>query len=93
MMMTFDPSVRAPHPGALADYAGSYVDAEYLERTDPLTMLRLGQLLRVALSAYDEDCVWAARRAGATWQEIGDTLGIARQNAQRKFSAPPDSEW
>lgn len=86
MMMTTDPSARAPRPGALADYAGSYVDHEYLDRTDPLTMLRLGQALRVALRAYDEDCVWAARRAGATWQEIGEALGMARQNAQRKFS-------
>src|SRR3954462_3917735 len=77
---------HAPNPGVLADYAASYVDDDYLRRTDPLTMLRLGEAVRIALRAYDERCVYAARSAGASWQEIGDTLGMARQNAQRRYS-------
>jgi hypothetical protein len=84
--MGMDSSARAPAPGALADYTASYTDPDYLGRTDPLTMLRLAAAVRVALRAYDEECVHAARRAGATWEEIGDALGMARQNAQRKFS-------
>ena len=89
-MMTMDKNARAPGPGALADYARSYVDRDYLSRTDPLTMLRLGGALRVALRAYDEECVWAARKAGAIWQEVGEALGMARQNAQRKYSHLPE---
>src|SRR5687768_14066942 len=88
--MTIDPDARAPDPGALADYAGSYVDADFLARTDPLTMLRLADAMRVALRAYDEACVHAARQAGATWAEIGENLGMARQNAQRKYSHLPE---
>ena len=87
--MTMDPSARAPDPGPLADYTRGYTDADYLARTDPLTMLRLGGALRTALRAYDEECVAAARMAGATWQEVGDALGMERQNAQRKYSHLP----
>lgn len=87
--MPMNPNVRAPEPGALAGYAGSYVDPEYLARTDPLTMLRLADAMRVALRAYDKECVFAARMAGATWREIGDALGTERQNAQRKYSHLP----
>jgi hypothetical protein len=87
--MAMDPDARAPKPGALTDYAASYVDSEYLARTDPLTMLVLGNDVRRALRSYDEECVYAARMAGATWQEIGDALGMPRQNAQRKYSHLP----
>lgn len=84
--MTFDPNARPPEPDdALAQYAGRYVDDDYLARTDPLRMLRLGENLRLALRRYDRECVRAARKAGATWQEIGEAVGMARQNAQRKF--------
>jgi hypothetical protein len=89
-MMTMNPDARAPAPGALADYAKSYADRKYLAQTDPLAMLRLGQAVRVALRAYDESCVHAARTAGASWQEIGEALGMARQNAQRKFGHLPE---
>lgn len=85
-MMT---NVAAPDPGPLADYACSYVDPDYLDRTDPLTMLRLAEAMRVALRAYDERCVFAARMAGATWQEVGDALGMPRQNAHRRYSHLP----
>jgi hypothetical protein len=89
--MTMNRDARAPDPGdPLAEYARSYVDPDYLARTDPLTILRLGQAIRVALRAYDEASVHAARQAGATWQEIGDALGMARQNAQRKYSHLPE---
>src|SRR3712207_4222281 len=83
--VSMDPDARAPDPGALADYAASYSDADYLARTDPLTMLRLAQATRTALRAYDEDCVAAALAAGATWEEIGQATGMARQNAHRKY--------
>lgn len=88
--MVMDPDAKAPDPGSLAKYAASYVDDNYLGRTDPLAMLRLAQALRVALRAYDEECVYAARMAGATWEEVGEAIGMARQNAQRKFSHLPE---
>ena len=88
--MTMDPDARAPDPGVLEDFTRSYSDEDYLARTDPLTMLRLADTVRGALRAYDEECVYAARMAGATWAEIGDALGMARQNAQRKYSHLPE---
>lgn len=30
-----------------------------------------------------------ARSHGATWEEIGETLGVSRQAAQQRFSKPP----
>ena len=89
-MMTMDPTTRAPDPGPVADYAASYNDPDYLARTDPLTMLRLAEAMRVAMRAYEEECVFAARMGGATWQEVGEALGMARQNAQRKYSHLPE---
>lgn len=32
--------------------------------------------------------VLAAREAGATWKDIGTTLGISKQAAQKRFAAP-----
>jgi hypothetical protein len=88
--MAMDPDARAPDPHMVANYSESYTDADYLARTDPLTMLRVNNNMRVALRAYDESCVHAARQAGATWAEVGDALGMARQNAQRKYSHLPE---
>ena len=31
------------------------------------------------------ETVGAARRAGATWQQVGDAFGITRQAAQQRF--------
>lgn len=39
-----------------------------------------------------ERAVLAARRAGATWQEIGDTLAVTRQAAFKRFGKPVDPE-
>lgn len=82
-----NPSALAPEPREpLPGYTISYSDGDYLKRTDPLTMLRLNDAVRTALRAYDEDCVFAARQAGASWEDIGQATGMARQNAQRKWS-------
>ncbi|WCB91722.1 hypothetical protein DSM104299_00398 [Baekduia alba] len=93
MMMTsqydpamMDPEARAPDPHLVTNYSTSYSNEDYLSRTDPLTMLRVNDNMRIALRAYDERCVAVARRAGATWEEIGQAVGMAKQNAQRKWS-------
>jgi hypothetical protein len=80
------PGTGVPDTARVADYTRSYSNPEYLATADPLTMLRLNEALRTALRAYDEECVAAARRAGATWEQIGQAVAIPRQNAQRKWS-------
>lgn len=84
--MSMNPDARAPDPHLVTNYSTSYSNADYLSRTDPLTMLKVNDNMRTALRAYDESCVAAARRAGATWAEIGQAAGMERQNAQRKWS-------
>ena len=37
-IVAMDPNARAPDPGALADYAGSYTSADYLARTGEETL-------------------------------------------------------
>ena len=44
--------------------------------------------IRAAEAALDRDVLdaaRAAREAGATWQEIGEAVGISMQGAQQKF--------
>ena len=73
----------APTPSAdLRRLAQRYLDTGNL---DALGMLANGQSTRAALSSYDEQCVRAARDANATWSDVGDALGLARQNAERKY--------
>jgi hypothetical protein len=36
------------------------------------------------------DVVQLVREAGATWEEIGEVLGISRQAARQRFSKPRD---
>lgn len=55
-------------------------------RTSPvLEVLAERRRLASRLDSYELELVAAARDAGHTWVEIGDALGIARQNAERKF--------
>ena len=43
---------------------------------------------RDALARIEFDAVQTAREAGATWEDIGDELGISRQAARRRFEVP-----
>lgn len=49
-------------------------------------MLRAGPPTRDAIREYEDACVIAARKQGATWGEIGRALNMARQNVQRRFA-------
>jgi hypothetical protein len=51
----------------------------------------LNRAFRSALEVYDWQCIDAAGEAGASWRDIGEALGIPRQNAQRKYARRP--EW
>jgi hypothetical protein len=91
--MTMNPKARAPRPKSVELPARVYADPEQTARMDPLSMLTFGKATRLALDYYEHEVATAARKAGATWQEIGAALGIPRQNAQRKFSRPNPVRW
>lgn len=44
--------------------------------------------MREAIARAEYDAVQLARAAGATWEAIGDELGISRQAARRKYGQP-----
>lgn len=56
--------------------------------TDPLQALR--ELSRVdrELEELRRDRVEAARRQGATWDQIGESLGMSRQSAWEYYTRP-----
>jgi hypothetical protein len=43
-----------------------------------------------ALRKLQRQLVEEARRSGRSWTEIGASLGISKQSAWERFSAPPD---
>lgn len=54
---------------------------------DPLVALRVLADSEVEIDRIRRDRVRAARAAGASWQQIGDALGISRQSAWESFTA------
>ena len=54
--------------------------------TDPRAGLRAVASLRVLADTLELRQVEAALRAGMTWQEIADALGVSRQAAHKKHS-------
>jgi hypothetical protein len=81
------PNIAAVMPDeALASFMRSLADPKYAERAHggAVTMLRLLEPIRIGLRQHEEKLVMEARRQGATWQDIGDALGIARTNAHSR---------
>jgi hypothetical protein len=62
------------------------VVAESLPR-DPLSALRVLTESEHELDRIRRMQVIAARAAGASWQQIGDALGVTRQSAWESFTA------
>ena len=60
--------------------------AESLPR-DPLSALRVLTESEHELDRIRRTQVIAARAAGASWQQIGDALGVTRQSASESFTA------
>jgi hypothetical protein len=56
----------------------------------PLEGLCESARLSAAVDKLQRHLVGQARNAGRTWTEIGASLGIRRQAAWERFSAPPD---
>lgn len=54
---------------------------------DPLAALRVLADTESQLDRMRRDRVIAARAGGASWQQIGDALGVSRQSAWEAFTA------
>jgi hypothetical protein len=53
---------------------------------DPLRNLRTLTEARAALTAFEPFLVREARRGAASWDEIGQALGVSRQGAHRRHA-------
>src|SRR5215472_17189023 len=53
----------------------------------PISRLGAARRLREAAEGLEAAQVAAARKAGATWIEIGDCYGLTKQGAQQRFRA------
>ncbi|HUN37505.1 MAG TPA: hypothetical protein VMU95_36375 [Trebonia sp.] len=59
-----------------------------LEAADePMGRLEAARRLREAAEELESAQVEAARKAGATWHEIGASYGLTKQGAQQRFRA------
>ena len=54
---------------------------------DPLAALRVLTDSELELDRIRREQVVAARSSGASWQQIGDALGVTRQSAWESFTA------
>ena len=54
----------------------------------PMSRLDAARLLREAAEELEAAQVEAARKAGATWLEIGATYGLTKQGAQQRSGLP-----
>ncbi len=52
---------------------------------DPLTRLDHIRRLRARLAEEEDEAALTARREGATWAQIGDTLGLTRQAVHTRW--------
>ncbi|GAB90174.1 DUF3887 domain-containing protein [Gordonia rhizosphera] len=65
--------------------------APVLDSTDePLSTVRTAANVQARSGDVVAAAVQRARRAGRTWQQIGDALGISRQAAFQRFGRPID---
>lgn len=83
----------------IRDRAKGIVAAWQEDQRGPIESLTLDgyiDLVEAAALAADEGnaslrlWVSAARRAGASWEQVGVALGVSRQAAQRRFAATAD---
>ncbi|HEY5221666.1 MAG TPA: helix-turn-helix domain-containing protein [Microbacteriaceae bacterium] len=66
--------------------------AQQLRTTDPMIGLRaVGALHRLA-ERVEATHVAEARRAGWSWEQIGDALGVTRQSVHAKYGKRGDSQ-
>ena len=68
----------------------SQIAAVAADTSDPKAGLRAVTTLRVLADTLELRQVEAALRAGMTWQDIADALGVTRQAAHKKHSKRVD---
>ena len=78
--------VARPSMSVYPDVMSVIVVSESLPR-DPLTALRVVTESEHELDRIRRTQVIAARAAGASWQQIGDALGVSRQSVWESFTA------
>jgi hypothetical protein len=59
---------------------------------EPISRLDAARRLREAAEELEAAQVEAARKAGATWNEIGACYGLTKQGAQQRFRAARNQE-
>ena len=69
----------------------SQIAAVAADITDPRAGLRAVSSLRVLADTLELKQVEAALRAGFSWQDIADALGVSRQAAHKKHAKRIDS--
>lgn len=69
----------------LAADAAIRAAVDELARGDVTQRLEAAQRLRHAAEALVAELVAEARKKGATWSDIGDTLGVSTQAAHQKY--------
>ncbi len=80
-----DVALARPPTSGYPDTVSVIVVAESLPR-DPLSALRVLTESEHELDRIRRMQVIAARAAGASWQQIGDALGVTRQSAWESFT-------
>jgi len=73
-------------PSGYPDGMSAIVTAGSLP-ADPLAALRVLVESEAEIDRIRRTQVIAARAAGATWQQVGDALGVSRQSAWESFTA------
>jgi hypothetical protein len=61
---------------------------DFEDADGPMSRLDAARRLREAAEELEAAQVEAARKAGATWVEIGARYGLTKQGAQQRFRAP-----
>ncbi|SDS33445.1 RNA polymerase subunit sigma-70 [Microterricola viridarii] len=61
------------------------IDVDQLRTADPATGLRAVTALHRLAERIEATHVAAARRAGWSWEQIGDALGVTRQSVHAKY--------
>lgn len=62
--------------------------AEIMTTKDPLVRLAALRSAMELLRLIEAEAVQAARTSGATWLEVGDSLGVSKQAAAKRFMPP-----
>lgn len=61
---------------------------DHIEPNRLLAVLGELKLIRQAVAALEYETVALVRAAGASWEMVGESLGMSRQAAARKYGQP-----